>query len=84
MHGYVELSYNFTDYADGLPLVIVVLGTFLLNRTVPEWEDQFGRLKDDNYSGEGKNFQSSTIRLPTLIVSILTYLTTLRVIWKRI
>lgn len=56
VHDYVELSYNFTDYADGLPLAIVVLGTFLLNRTVQEWKDQFGRLKDDNYSGEGKIF----------------------------
>jgi hypothetical protein len=36
--GYRKLSYNFVRYAQGLPLALVTLGSFLVGRTMDEWQ----------------------------------------------
>ena len=36
--GYMQLSYNFVCYAKGLPLALVTLGSFLVGRTMDEWQ----------------------------------------------
>ena len=36
--GYMQLSYNFVRYAQGLPLALVTLGSFLVGRTMDEWQ----------------------------------------------
>lgn len=43
--GYEELSKQVVQYADGLPLTIKVLGSFLRGLNVPEWEDTLNKLK---------------------------------------
>uniref|UniRef100_A0A2N9G6P8 AAA+ ATPase domain-containing protein n=1 Tax=Fagus sylvatica TaxID=28930 RepID=A0A2N9G6P8_FAGSY len=35
---YMEMSHHFVNYAAGLPLAIEVLGSFLFNRSITEWE----------------------------------------------
>ncbi|KAK9073070.1 hypothetical protein SSX86_007392 [Deinandra increscens subsp. villosa] len=42
---YEELSCKVVYYANGLPLTITVLGSFLYGRAVHEWEDAIERLK---------------------------------------
>ena len=43
---YLELSQAFVHYADGLPLAIEVLGSFLFNRSIHEWKSELERLKE--------------------------------------
>ena len=43
---YLELSQAFIHYANGLPLAIEVLGSFLYNRSTYEWKSEFDRLKE--------------------------------------
>ena len=43
---YLELSQAFVDYANGLPLAIEVLGSFLHNRSTYEWKSELDRLKE--------------------------------------
>jgi hypothetical protein len=43
---YLNLSKHFVQYANGLPLAIEVLGSFLFNRSIDEWKSAFGRLKE--------------------------------------
>ena len=42
---YVDLSNRILDYAKGLPLALVVLGSFLYKRGVDEWESTLHKLK---------------------------------------
>ncbi|XP_025015043.2 disease resistance protein RUN1 [Ricinus communis] len=42
---YMELSQWIVNYAKGLPLALVVLGSFLYKRAVPEWESEIAKLK---------------------------------------
>lgn len=42
---YLKLSVNVVTYANGLPLALVVLGSFLCGRTVPEWESEIAKLE---------------------------------------
>ncbi|XP_075648912.1 TMV resistance protein N-like [Castanea sativa] len=44
--GYLELSKHFVNYAKGLPLVIEVLGSFLIGRGNEEWRSELERLKE--------------------------------------
>ena len=44
---YVDLSYRILDYAKGLPLALVVLGSFLFQRNVGEWESTLHKLKSN-------------------------------------
>ena len=43
---YLELCQAFVDYANGLPLAIEVLGSFLYNRSLYEWKSELDRLKE--------------------------------------
>ena len=43
---YLELSQAFIHYANGLPLAIEVLGSFLYNKSAYEWKSELDRLKE--------------------------------------
>ena len=43
--GYVQLSDNVVYYAKGLPLALVTLGTFLVGRTMDEWQSALDSFK---------------------------------------
>ena len=43
---YLELANHFVDYANGLPLAIDILGSFLYGRSVDEWRSALERLKE--------------------------------------
>nr|XP_023892218.1 TMV resistance protein N-like [Quercus suber]XP_023892225.1 TMV resistance protein N-like [Quercus suber] len=43
---YLELSQGFVHYADGLPLAIEVLGSFLNGRSTSEWRSGLDRLRE--------------------------------------
>ena len=50
--GYMQLSQQVVKYANGLPLALVTLGSFLVGRTVEEWQsalDSFKNIKRDIY-----------------------------------
>ena len=42
---FLGLSQAYVHYADGLPLAIDILGSFLLGRSKDEWKSEFDRLK---------------------------------------
>ncbi|KDP34368.1 hypothetical protein JCGZ_11251 [Jatropha curcas] len=42
---YVDLSNSVVDYVGGLPLGLEVLGSYLCNRTIPEWESAVQKLR---------------------------------------
>ncbi|XP_065638620.1 disease resistance-like protein DSC1 [Quercus suber] len=42
---YLELSEDFVYYADGLPLAIEILGSFLFGRSTNQWKSALNRLK---------------------------------------
>ena len=44
--GYVELSKTILHYAKGLPLALVTVGSFLLGRTIDEWQSALVSLKN--------------------------------------
>ncbi|KDP25807.1 hypothetical protein JCGZ_22529 [Jatropha curcas] len=44
---YVPLSTNFVNYANGLPLALEVLGSFLFGKTLNEWRTSLNRLKEN-------------------------------------
>jgi hypothetical protein len=44
------------DFADGLPLAIVALGSLLLERTLDEWKAELRTLEANNYTGDEKLF----------------------------
>ena len=46
LKGYKMLSKEFVYYAQGLPLALKVLGSFLLKRNLDAWESLLGRLKE--------------------------------------
>ncbi|TQD78224.1 hypothetical protein C1H46_036225 [Malus baccata] len=48
---YDSLVFRAVKYAQGLPLALKVLGAFLDNKTVLEWEDVFEKLKEVPQSG---------------------------------
>ncbi|KAL4594571.1 hypothetical protein ACB092_12G028400 [Castanea dentata] len=43
---YLELSKAFVHYANGLPLAIEILGSFLFNKSKDEWKSALDRLKE--------------------------------------
>ena len=45
IENFVGLSNRILDYADGLPLALVVLGSFLFQRPMDEWESTLDELK---------------------------------------
>ncbi|KAJ4717271.1 putative Disease resistance protein [Melia azedarach] len=48
MESYECLSKLLIEYADGLPLALIVLGSFLYDKNVEEWESALERLKSDS------------------------------------
>jgi hypothetical protein len=44
---YVELSKDFVSYAQGLPLALVVFGSFLFGRTMDAWKSARDKLKEN-------------------------------------
>ncbi|RHN52964.1 putative winged helix-turn-helix DNA-binding domain, toll-like receptor [Medicago truncatula] len=46
MSNYENLAYEILDYANGLPLAIIVLGSFLFGRNVTEWKSALARLRE--------------------------------------
>ncbi|XP_050253014.1 disease resistance protein RUN1-like [Quercus robur] len=44
--GYMQLSQKVVEYASGLPLALVTLGSFLVGRTVKEWQCALGSFKN--------------------------------------
>uniref|UniRef100_A0A7N2MG43 ADP-ribosyl cyclase/cyclic ADP-ribose hydrolase n=1 Tax=Quercus lobata TaxID=97700 RepID=A0A7N2MG43_QUELO len=44
--GYMQLTQKVVKYASGLPLALVTLGSFLVGRTVEEWQSAFDSLKN--------------------------------------
>nr|XP_023876177.1 TMV resistance protein N-like [Quercus suber] len=46
LEGYVELSKKAICYAQGLPLALEVLGSFLKHRSLDEWKSALGRLEE--------------------------------------
>ncbi|XP_030936574.1 TMV resistance protein N-like [Quercus lobata] len=46
LEDYLELCQAFVNYANGLPLAIEVLGSFLYNRRTFEWKSELDRLKE--------------------------------------
>jgi len=47
MNGYINLTDDVLTYANGLPLAIKVLGTFLYARDVSEWRSALARLREN-------------------------------------
>nr|XP_023929586.1 TMV resistance protein N-like [Quercus suber] len=48
--GYMQLSHKVVEYANGLPLALVTLGSFLVGRTTDEWKsalDSFKKTKGE-------------------------------------
>jgi hypothetical protein len=43
---YLDLSNNFLHYANGLPLAIEILGSFLFSRSIDQWKSTLPRLKE--------------------------------------
>ena len=48
--GYMQLSQEVVKYANGLPLALVTLGSFLVGRTIEEWQSALHSFK--NTKGE--------------------------------
>lgn len=48
LQGYEVLSKEFVDYAQGLPLALKVLGSFLFHRYLDAWKSELGRLKENS------------------------------------
>ena len=46
LKGYEVLSKKFIYYAQGLPLALKVLGSFMFHRNLEAWESELGRLKE--------------------------------------
>lgn len=46
LEGYIQLSNEFVNYINGLPLALEVFGSFVFGRTVKEWESALKRLKE--------------------------------------
>jgi len=47
MSDYIDLTYDVLTYANGLPLAIKVLGSFLYGRVVSEWRSALVRLREN-------------------------------------
>jgi len=45
--GYDKLAFDILSYANGLPLAIKVLGSFLFDRNIFEWESALARLREN-------------------------------------
>ena len=45
MEGYEQLSHNVVYYANGLPLALVILGSFLVGRTQDEWQSALEKFR---------------------------------------
>ncbi|XP_050253693.1 disease resistance protein Roq1-like [Quercus robur] len=44
--GYMQLSQKVVEYANGLPLALVTLGSFLVERTIDEWQSTLNNFKE--------------------------------------
>ena len=42
---FINLSHNAIHYCQGLPLSLKVLGSFLFNKIIPQWESELHKLE---------------------------------------
>ena len=42
---FIDLSYDAVCYCQGLPLALKILGSLLINKTIPQWESELHKLK---------------------------------------
>jgi hypothetical protein len=57
---YLELSIQAVAYAKGIPLALVLLGSFLKDRSVAEWENELKKLQRTPYV-KIQNFKKALI-----------------------
>ena len=67
---YLELSQRILEYANGLPSVLEVVGSFLFKRSIAEWESALMMLQTDPKSKINQELKRNIDGLPDSVMSI--------------